>query len=268
MTPSFIIVFREVFEIAIIVCVILAATKGVVGRARWVTYGIMGGLLGAFLLGVLTEMFTQMATVENQKMYHAGILFVASGLIAWTVLWMKKHGQQLAQHLKQVGQDVSEGVEPLHMLAIVVGLAVLREGSEIVLFLYGLLATGDATMLAIVQGSVLGLAAGVGFGYAMYHGLLRVPVKQMFSVTSILLALIAAGMFANGLGKLVDAGVLPALGSPIWDSSMILNQRGWLGRFMHILVGYVDKPSGVQLIGYTGLLTLLFGMPKLLARRG
>ncbi len=267
MTPSFIIMFREIFEIAIIVCVILAATKGVPGRGRWVSYGILGGIVGALALGVLTQQFASLATPETQKLYHAGILFLATALIAWTVIWMKQHGQKLAQHLKQVGRDVKEGIQPMHMLAIVVGLAVLREGSEIVLFLFGLMATGQTTLMAIAQGGTLGLIAGLGFGYAMYFGLIRVPIKLMFSMTSALLTFIAAGMFANGLGKLVASDVLPALGNQVWDTSMILNQRAWLGRFMHILLGYIDKPMGIQVLGYSAVVIALLWMPKIIARR-
>lgn len=250
MWGSAVVVFREVFEIAIILCVILAATKGIQHRGKWINLGILGGIIGASLLAFATQTFAMLAGKTGQQYFNAGVLIVAVAMIGWTVIWMKKHSRTIVQNIKQVGKDISEGETPLHTLAIVVGLAVMREGSEIVVFVYSMIAGGQATLGSATMGGLIGLALGSFCGVLMYYGLIRVSVKYLFQVTSILLTFIAAGMAANAAGKLVKSGLLPALVDKLWDTSSILNQHSIVGKFFSILVGYQDHPNGMQAIFY------------------
>src|SRR5678816_4453747 len=121
---------------------------------------------------------------------------------------------------------------------VVVALAVLREGSEVVLFAYGMLAGGSASG-GLVTGGVLGLLSGVAAGVAMYAGLLRIPMRHFFRATNGLLILLAAGL-AAAAGFLNQADVLPTLADPLWDSSWLLTDDAWLGRALHALVGYLS----------------------------
>jgi len=135
---------------------------------------------------------------------------------------------------------------------------VLREGSEVVLFLYGISAAGtDASGLAV--GSAIGLAAGVAIGVAIYRGLLHVPQRYLFSVTGVLLLLLAAGMAAQAAGFLVQAGALPPLGDPVWDSSALIAEHGVTGQVLHALVGYAERPSGLQLV-FFALVAIVIGV--------
>ncbi|HTM63512.1 MAG TPA: FTR1 family protein [Gammaproteobacteria bacterium] len=258
MWGSTIVVFREVFEIAIILCVILAATKGVQSRGKWINLGILAGIIGAALLGAATQTVSILAGPEGQQYFNAGILLTAVIMIGWTVVWMKRHSFTIVSDLKQVGKAVSEGEKPLHMLAIVTGLAVMREGSEIVIFLYGMLAAGQTTLMGAIIGGIIGLLLGVGFGVLMYNGLIRFSVKYLFQVTSVLLTFIAAGMAANAGGKLVKAGLLPILTPSLWDTSSLLSQRSIIGRFFHILFGYQDNPNGMQGLFYIATILMIF----------
>ena len=249
-----IIVFREVFEIAIILCVILAATKGIANRGKWINLGILGGTIAAGLLGIATQSLSVLAGPAGQQYFNAGVLLAAVGMISWTVIWMKRQSMAIVSELKSVGKAISAGEKPLHMLTFVIGLAVMREGSEIVIFLYGMLAAGQTTPLGALMGSLLGLGLGIGFGFLMYYGLIRFSVKYLFQVTSILLTFIAAGMAANAAGKLVKAHALPTLVSSLWDTSTLLPQHSLPGRFLYILFGYQEHPNGMQAIFY--LLTI------------
>ena len=67
-------------------------------------------------------------------------------MLTWHNAWMAGHGRELAREVRAVGTAVAEGDRPLTALAVVVGVAVLREGSEVVLFLYGIFATGGTTV--------------------------------------------------------------------------------------------------------------------------
>ena len=148
---------------------------------------------------------------------------------------------------------MSEGTKPLTALAIVVGLAVLREGSEVVLFLYGIMAQGTSGA-ALLVGGVLGIAAGAAFTALTYFGLLAIPNRHIFSVTSWLIALLAAGMAAQSVQFLNNAGLVVALDRTVWDTSWLLSEGSILGRLLHILIGYTERPTEMQLIVYVAIL--------------
>jgi high-affinity iron transporter len=252
-----IIVFREVFEISIIMCVVLAATKNIPNKGKWIALGILGGACGAVLFALLTESVALLVGDAGKLYFNAGILFIAVFMIGWTVIWMKQHGRMIVSDMKQMSHAVAAGEKPLHVLAVIIGLAVLREGSEIVVFVYGLIAAAQTTWQMALLGSLIGLGLGCLFGVCMYYGLLRVSVKYMFQIPSILLTLIAGGMAANAAGKLVHAGLLPSLINSLWNTSAWLPQHSIIGRFLFILIGYQENPNGMQGLFYFLTLTTI-----------
>jgi high-affinity iron transporter len=158
--------------------------------------------------------------------------------------------------MKAVGSDVSQGRRPMTALLLVITLAVLREGSEVVLFGYGLVASGSS-LADLAVGGGLGLVLGTALGFALYFGLLTSPVRHFFSATNALLVLLAAGLASTAAGKLVQADALPALVDPLWDSSALLTDDSLLGQTLHILVGYTAQPTGMQLAFYVATVILL-----------
>ena len=142
MLGALIIVFREVIEAGLIVGIVMAATRGVIGRGRWITIGIVGGVLGASIVAMFAGAISDAFQGAGQELFNAGVLGVAVIMLMWHNAWMARHGREIADEMRRVGTAVSEGAKPLTALAIVVGLAVLREGSEVVLFLYGIMAFG------------------------------------------------------------------------------------------------------------------------------
>lgn len=252
------VVFREVFEIAIILCVMLAATKGLKDRAKWINLGILGGAVGAVFFALITQSLEVLTEGAGKQYFNAAVLLSAVLMIGWTVIWMKQHSRTIVNEIKQVSSDIAQGIKPLHMLSIAIGLAVLREGSEIVVFVYGLVAANQTTVIGAFLGGLIGLAMGSVFGLFMYYGLLRISIKYLFQVTSVLLTLIAAGMAANAAGKLVSVGLLPALVKSMWDTSAILPQHDLLGRFLFILIGYQDHPNGMQVLFYAATVAIIY----------
>lgn len=259
MLSTALIVFREVLEAALILGIVLTATRGVIGRAHPIFAGLAAGVVGACLVALSADKLAQLAEGVGPELLNASVLLAATVMIAWHNLWMAQHGRELATNIKSMGRDVSSGSRPVHMLAIVVALAVLREGSEVVLFLYGIAASG-ATGGELLAGALLGLAAGLGIGGALYLGLLRIPTRHLFSVTTALLVLLAAGMAAQAGAYLIQAGVLPAIKPVLWDSSAILPEHSLIGQMLHTLVGYVDRPSGMQLLVYLATVTVIGGL--------
>jgi high-affinity iron transporter len=266
MLQAFIIVLREVLEAALVIGIVLAASRGVPRRGLWVMAGIGAGILGSIVVAAFAEGIAMALEGVGQEIFNAGVLLLATLMLGWHNVWMKSHGRELSRQMKSVGAAVSAGVKPLSMLLIVVGLAVLREGSEIVLFLYGI-AAGGTTPLLLWLGSLLGLAGGGALGALMYFGLLRIPTRHLFTVTSWMILLLAAGMASQAAGFLVQAGVIPGLVEPLWNSSAWLPESSPVGAVLHALIGYDDQPAAMQLIFFAVTFVVIAALMRWVDRR-
>jgi len=264
MLGALIIVFREVIEAGLIIGIVMAATRGVAGRGRMVTLGVSAGVIGASIVAVFAGAISQAFEGAGQELFNASVLGVAVVMLMWHNAWMARHGREIAEEMRSIGTAVSEGAKPLTALAIVVGLAVLREGSEVVLFLYGIMASGTSGS-ALLAGGVLGIAAGAAFTALTYFGLLAIPSRYIFSVTSWLIALLAAGMAAQSVQFLNNGGFFVVLDRTIWDTSWVLSEGSLFGRLLHTLIGYTERPTELQLTVYIGTL-IAMGLLMRLAR--
>jgi high-affinity iron transporter len=254
MLGALIIVFREV---GLIIGIVLAATQGVVGRGRWIAIGIGGGLAGAAVVASFAGAISQAFEGSGQELFNACVLATAVVMLMWHNAWMARHGREIAAEMRQIGAAVSEGAKPLTALAVVVGLAVLREGSEVVLFLYGIVASGTS-MSGLFVGGLLGIVAGAAFSALTYFGLLAIPQRYIFVVTGWLIALLAAGMAAQAVQFLNNGGVLTVFDNTMWDTSWLLSEGSLLGRLLHTLIGYTERPTGMQLIVYVCTLLAMY----------
>jgi high-affinity iron transporter len=244
-----VLVFREVLEAALIISVVFAATRGVPRRSRWIGAGILTGVLGAVAVALSAGAIADAAAGMGQELFNATVLFAAVVMIAWHAIWMATHGREMAMQMQAIGSEVSVGQRPLAALLIVVAIAVLREGSEVVLFLFAQ-AAGGSGWVDVAGGMALGIAGGCATGLALYFGLLRIPIRHFFTATNWLLLLLAAGMASQAARFLVQADFLPSLGPQVWDSSALLSDRSILGQTLHALIGYDARPAGIQLLFY------------------
>jgi len=256
MLGALVIVFREVIEAGLIVGIVMAATRGVGGRGRWVSIGVAAGVIGAALVAMFAGAISQAFEGSGQELFNASILGIAVVMLMWHNAWMARHGREIADEMRRVGHEVSDGAKPLTALAIVVGLAVLREGSEVVLFLYGIFASGTDGM-SLLAGGVLGVIAGAAFTALTYFGLVAIPSRYIFQVTSWLIALLAAGLAAQSVQFLNNAGIAVVLDKTMWDTSWILSEGSIVGRLLHTLIGYTERPTELQLVVYIAILFLM-----------
>jgi high-affinity iron transporter len=257
MLATAVIMFREVLEAALIIAVVLGASRGIAGRGRWVGAGIGLGLLGASIVAILANVASSFFSSNGQAILNTVILLSAVAMLTWHNVWMSAHGRQLSSEVKAVGLDVQSGQRPLTALLIITMVAVMREGSEAVLFLWAI-ATGGEQSPSMFLGGLGGVVAGILVGLLLYLGLLRIPVRHFFSITSWLILLLASGLAAQAAGFLNQIGLLPSLGNGIWNTSTILSQSSMVGQLLHILVGYIARPSGIEVVFYVGtFLTIL-----------
>jgi high-affinity iron transporter len=260
--PSLVIVFREVFEAGLIIGIVMAVTSGVAGHERWIVGGVIAGVLGACVVAVFTGALSQLFHGSGQELFNACILGFAVVMLSWHNVWMARRGRELAAEIRAAGQAVVEGSKSLAALAAVVTIAVLREGSEVVLFLYGVAAAEGGASIGMLVGGLIGLALGALVCTLTYFGLVAIPTRYLFAVTSTLIALLAAGMAAQAIAFLEQADILTALDQTVWDTSWLLSDSSFVGRALHTLIGYVDQPTGMQLIAYAATLGVISVLMK------
>jgi high-affinity iron transporter len=266
MLASLIIVFREAMEAGLIVGIVLAATEGVANRGRWITGGIAAGIAGAILVAAFAAALSDAFQGAGQEVFTAGILCFAVVMLSWHILWMSHHARAMIVELRDVGAAVRLGQRSLAALAAVVAVAVMREGAEVVLFLYGIVVASHTTALSMAAGGAGGLLLAAALSWLLYRGLVAIPLHRLFSVTNGLIALLAAGMGGQAAAVLNGADLLPSWGDHLWDTSAMLADDSFAGRSLHALIGYSARPSGIQLAAYLATLLILVVASRTISR--
>lgn len=266
MLASLIIVFREAMEAGLVVGVVLAATNGVAYRGRWIAGGIAAGAAAAGLMATFAGAISNALEGVGQEAFTATILIFAVAMLTWHVVWMSSHGRQMAAELREVGEAVRLGQRTLAALAIVVGVAVLREGAEVVLFLFGILAATHEGTLSLAAGGIGGLILACGLSWLLYRGLVAIPMRHLFSVTNGLITLLAAGMAGQAAAVLHSVDLLPGWGEQLWNTGFIVPDGSLVGRSLHALIGYSARPSGIQLAAWLATLVMLAILSRTVGR--
>jgi high-affinity iron transporter len=262
---ALIIVLREVIEAGLVVGIVLAATQTLPMRGRYVAGGVLAGLIGGAFVAAFAGALSNALAGAGQEVFNAAILGIAVFMLGWHNIWMARHGRQITEDIRQLGREVLSGSRSLTALAIVVAVAVLREGSEVVLFLYGVVISSGESGLSLVLGGLLGLLLGAAISALTYKGLAVIPPRHLFKVTSVVIGFMAAGMAAQCVAFLEQADIATGLGNIVWNTSSLLADNSVAGRVLHTLVGYTGKPTELQLVVYLATLGTIFGVMKLSA---
>lgn len=266
MLGSAIVVFRETLEAALIIAIVMGASRGIAARGRWIAGGVALGVAGALAVALFAGAIAQAVEGRGQELFNAGVLLAAVAMLAWHNVWMSSHARKHVAQIHHLGHDVRVGLKPLSAMLAVTALAVLREGAETVLFLYGLWAGGGGRG-ELAAGAVGGLGAGALVGVLLYLGLLSVPLRHFFTVTELIVLLLAAGLAAGAAGYLTQADLLPPISEQVWDTSGLLSVESLPGRVLHVLVGYRDRPTGIELLFYAVTFATIAALMRIVGAR-
>ncbi len=253
------IVWRESVEALLVVGILyswLSRTPGAASGRRWLWGGVVLGLLlaGLLALGIYSA---QELLLDWQDQFQALMVLVAAALIAQMVLWMRRHGRTLKYELEQgLSQNLAQ--RNWWGVALLAALAIAREGSEAVVFLYGTLAAASAGELPL-----MGLAAAVGLLLALLtFWLLQLGGKvltwpRFFRVTEVMLLLLAASLVVTGVEQLQALEWLPPLVDGVWDSTWLLSDMGRVGGLVAALTGYRAQPSLMTVLAWLAFWILM-----------
>lgn len=266
MFAAALIVFRESLEAALFVGIVAAATRGLLGRGRWLGTGVAIGVLGAMVLAAMAPHVSDWFDGLGQDMINIGVLSIALAMLLWHCIWVAAHSREMAMEARRLGESVQQGQRKPWALVTAVALAMLREGAETVLFIAGAVTGGNTTFAEVAMAVVIGVGLGASAGAVIYAGLARVPTRHIFAVTNVLIAILAGSIASQLVKSLAQAGLLERWTSPVWDSSNLLAPDSALGTLLHALVGYDARPSAAQLTSYVAVLALIYVGTKLMRR--
>ncbi|HET7343602.1 MAG TPA: FTR1 family protein [Methylomirabilota bacterium] len=250
MAATFVVTLREAFEAALLLGIVYTFLERIGARAQWryVTIGAGLGLLGSVLMGVALTYASGPLLDVGPDVIAAVVIFAAVALLTWHSWWMRRHASALRGEIVRRLEE-ARAARRLWMVALIAFTGVFREGAETVLFLWGLLAQASIGSWSGITGGVLGVAVAAALGWAIFRGGRQVNVRTFFAVTTVILMLVAAGLFSTGLGRLQALGVLPP-SDAVWDTSAVLDDHGTVGGFLGALIGYRARPSAVEVAGW------------------
>ena len=263
MGATFVVTLREAFEAALLLGIVYSYLDRVAARAQyhWVTLGGALGLVASVAVGVAVTFLSGPLVELGPDLVAAAVMFLAVVLITWHGWWMRQHARALKGDLQRRLDD-ARTTQRLWIVGLVAFTGVFREGAETVLFLWGLMSQANVTGWSGMSGGVLGIATAAVLGWAIFRGGRQLSLPRFFAVTSVLLLVVAAGLFSSGIGRLIGLGYLPA-SDPLWDSTALLHDDSIVGGFLAGLVGYRARPTALEVIGYVAYLVaagwLLFG---------
>jgi high-affinity iron transporter len=256
------IVWRESVEALLVVGILYAWLKnGDADARRGIPYlwaGVAAGLLAAVALGAALVGFTEELSGDAQDYFQTGMVLVACVLIVQMVLWMKHHGRSMKRDMEASLQKSKQDAN-WWGVTLLVALAIAREGSETVIFLYGL-GFGQSGHVDPMQ--YLAVAIGLALAFLTFY-LLQLGGKifswrLFFRVTEIMLLFLAAGLFETGVDKLIDKEILPVVMNQVWDTSWLLDDSSTFGSLVATLTGYRAHPAGMNLIAYAVYWAVIF----------
>ena len=257
MLQSFLILFRETLEVALIVGIVLGYLVRSDQRAfRPLVYGGLAAGVGASVAAAL--LFERLAggfSGRGEELFEGVTMLVGAALLTTLIFWMARKTDISGELEARVRREMSRaGRIGLFLLVFV---SVLREGVESVIFLGAARIASPENNLV---GALLGIAAAAALGLLLFRGALRIRLARFFTVMNVILVLFAAGLVAHGIHELQEAGALPALVEQVWNLNPayvegsgpipVLHEDGAVGGTLKGLFGYNGNPSLIELLGY------------------
>ncbi len=258
---SFLITLREAIEAALIVGILLIyVTK--IGE-RKLKKQVWIGTIAGIVLSILTAVIFQFALggfESYEEIFEGFAMIIASLLLTWMIIWMLKTGKDVQKKLEEK-VDISIKQQQKYGLLTLALISVLREGVETVLFLAGIGATEDNPWIVLWSG-ILGIVVALVIAFLIFYSGKKINLRTFFLITSIVLIIVAAGMFSHGIHEFQEIGWFGSemhwLQNHVWDMSGILNDKtNELGKFLRALFGYQDKPTWLEMIAYIGYYLIL-----------
>ena len=255
MLTAFLIMLREGFEAALIVAIIYAYIRKIdrldLLRPLWL--GVIAAVLLSGGIGVGVNVTVESLEGSARLRAFAAISIFAVVVLTWMVFWMRAHARTIRTELEHsITVAVSARGSIRWAIVAAAFFAVARETLEAALFLIAAATTDSG--IEVLTGGLLGLGVAGLFGYLVVLGGRRLPMRQFFTITGLMLILFAAGLLSRTIMFLQTAGDVGIAWNNVYD----LTEYRWLtvdtefGKFLGALLGWDPRPSIEQVVAYLG----------------
>ena len=259
MLANALIGLREGLEAGLVVGILVAYLNKMDRRdvlpKLWI--GIISAIVISLGVGALLTFGPYGLTTQAQEALGGSLSIVAVGLVTWMIFWMARHARHLKGELQaQLATAMAGSAAAIVILGIV---SVGREGVETALFVWASVASSGQALLGSI-GALLGILTSAVISYLIYRGFVRINLSRFFFWTGMFLVLVAAGVFAYGLGDLQEAGIIPTSG-PAYSLNGVIPATSWYGTLLTGVFQFKTDPSWLQVIGwilYAGTVLALF----------
>ena len=212
------------------------------GAALAIAACVVAGLILYFPLGDVHG--------PQEEWFEGTLMLVTAALLTWLLFRMRSQAAALRGR-GGARLDLSRTDPLLWGLALLAGVALVREGFEVALFLVGQLvdaAGGDTLAASGLVGGLIGVALAVAIGYAVARASLALGTDAFFRWTGIALILVAAGLVSHAVHKFIETGVAPIAGEIAFDLRGVLPHDAGVGQFLRALFGYSAQPEVAAVI--------------------
>ena len=262
-----IILFREFLEIALIINLVLSITKEFVGSKKYVFLGIFIAGLLSIVLGTLAEQLGSLADGVGEELLTIVILLSASAMILLSLIWIKKIN--VKKNILHLASSSLDNKKLNFMICLIVASALLREGTEIILFSVGVVASTMINKSEYIVSLAIGAFSGLTCGFLIFRILSTMLKKYIFTITNIMLLILASILASEAAKIMVSAGMVSILSEPAWNLTHILPESNKLGYIMNFVLGYSDSPFKLQLLFYMApiVIFLILEIYAIIARK-
>ena len=253
MLTALLIMLREGFEAALVVAIVYSYIRRI-GRRDLVApmwQGMAAAAAVSVGAGVVVHLTVENLQGEPRLLAFAAVSLLAVAVLTWMIFWMRRQAHKLRGELHDsVDQAIAGGGDARFAVTTVAFLAVAREGLEAALFLIAAATTEEGW--AVLVGGLIGLAIASVLGALVVLGGRRLPMRQFFTVTGLILIVFAAGLVSRTILWLQVAGEL----GTVWNNVYDLTAYSWLtvstesGKFLGAMFGWDPRPSIEQIVGY------------------
>jgi high-affinity iron transporter len=256
MGATFIVTLREAFEAALVLGIIYSYLEKVGARdgVRYLTRGGLLGLLASVAMGIGVGYLSGPLLDIGPDLITLVVIFAAVGLLTWHAWWMQQHARLIKSQV-QHRIDEARASNRLWVVGLIAFTSVFREGAETVLFLWGIVSEEGAGWGSLI-GGIAGIVGAAALGWAVFRGGQRLSLQRFFSVTTVFIMLLAAGLLSRGIGRLQGMGFLP-FSEPVWNTSWLLSDGSVAGGFLSGLVGYRAQPTLPEVFAYVAYVVIV-----------
>jgi high-affinity iron transporter len=247
---SFLVAVREGVEIALIVVILLSYLRSIGQRRYFGTIWLGVGVAAAACVAIGTglELAARELSSSAMEAFEGGTMLVAVALLTMMAFWMKRQSSGISRELReQMARALGKG--SIAALVLLASSSVGREGLETTLFLFAGSKNGEGG-LPFLLGGVLGFAVAAAIGWSIYRGSSWIPLKPFFTISGVVVIILAAGLVSNGIAHLHEAGVLASVGPRPWDTDSVISLTSTPGQFLNTVLGYDSSPGLLQIVCY------------------